>query len=91
MDTLDPAFVRVLRCPETRGSLRLVPADLLRTLVSEYFSPAEMKNMESWDGALLVEDGRGLYPVRGGIAVLLVEELVRIPESLAVALLAKVK
>lgn len=91
METLDPAFVGVLRCPVTRSSLRWVSADFLRTLVPGHFPQAESEKMEHWDGALLVEDGRGLYPVRGGIPVLLAEELVRIPESLAVVLLAAVK
>lgn len=91
MDTLDPTFVGVLRCPVTRVSLRLVSADLLRILVAAPLSCVLKQKTAGWDGGLLREDGRGLYPVRGGIPILLSEELVEVPEGLAVVWLAAVR
>jgi uncharacterized protein YbaR (Trm112 family) len=69
MEIPSPLFVRVLRCPLTGLSLQFIPRDALPGLGL----PAEACG--NWSGALLRADARAVFPVRGGIPVLLAEEL----------------
>ena len=81
MDALSPAFVGVLRCPVTRSPLRWIPCGLWIGEGGSCLGPILEKTV-GWDGGLLREDGKGMYPVRGGIPVLLAEEFVEIPEGM---------
>jgi uncharacterized protein YbaR (Trm112 family) len=66
------SFVSALRCPLSAQRLVEVPAESLALLG---FGGVRS---EGWSGALLREDRRVVYPVRGGIPVLLGEERVAI-------------
>jgi uncharacterized protein YbaR (Trm112 family) len=72
MPLLDSQFVGLLRCPESRSPLREISLEQLGTL------GLSAGQCASWDAGLLRGDGCGVYPLRGGIPVLLVEELVRL-------------
>lgn len=92
MEALSAAFVSVLRCPVTRGPLRWIPCGLWEGGAGGVKGEAEFREVVSgWDGGLLREDGEGMYPVRGGIPVLLAEEFVKIPEILRPAFCGYVK
>ncbi|MEI6715833.1 MAG: hypothetical protein WCO60_18940 [Verrucomicrobiota bacterium] len=83
MEALSADFVSVLRCPVTRGPLRWIPRGLWEGLeVGETGMAAFEQTVSGWEGGLMREDGEGMYPVRGGIPVLLAEEFVKIPEIL---------
>ena len=63
-------FSSLLRCPLTRLPVRLVlPSDFAEVGLAIGFETL------GWTGALVRADGRAAYPVRGGIPVLLAEEL----------------
>ncbi len=70
MPVLDSRFVGLLRCPASQLPLREASLDELAALG---LTP---DRRDGWDGGLLRADGRGAYPLRRGIPVLLVEELV---------------
>jgi uncharacterized protein YbaR (Trm112 family) len=61
----DERLLAFLRCPQTRQTLTLAPAALLARLVEPGGKPLE--------AGLLRADGAVLYPIRGGIPVLLPE------------------
>ena len=69
-------FCSLLRCPLTRLSVRLV---LPAGFASEGL--AEGQQTAGWTAALVRSDGRAAYPVRGGIPVLLAEELHPLAEA----------
>ncbi len=70
--SLPLTFVAALRCPLSAQRLEALPADSLKAL-----GFAGLRT-EGWSGALLTEDRRALYPVRGGIPVLLGEERITV-------------
>ncbi len=70
MPFLDSRFVGLLRCPAAHLPLREASLDQLACL------GLTQKQVEGWDAGLLRADGRGVYPLRKGIPVLLQEELV---------------
>jgi uncharacterized protein YbaR (Trm112 family) len=70
MPFLDSEFLSLLRCPCSRLPLREASLEQLASL-----GFAE-RRCTGWDAGLLRTDGSGVYPVRGGIPVLLAEELV---------------
>lgn len=70
MPLLDSRFVGLLRCPAGHLPLREASLEQLASL------GLTREQAKGWDAGLLRTDGRGVYPLRGGIPVLLVEELV---------------
>lgn len=70
MPDLDSRFVGLLRCPASQSPLREASLEELAAL------GLDAGRCGGWDGALLRADGGGAYPLRKGIPVLLVEELV---------------
>lgn len=76
MPFLDSRFVDLLRCPASRLPLREAS---LEQLVSLGLS---RQRCHGWDAGLLRADGQGAYPLRKGIPVLLVEELVPLESAL---------
>lgn len=66
-NALDTPFVSALRCPATGQSLTFLSVD--------HPSLASVPARELGEGILLCADGMGFYPVRGGLPVLLAEEL----------------
>ncbi len=80
MTVSDNLLVRLI-CPETKQTVKLASADLLRDINSRI----EQGNLKNRGGevvdaplqaALVREDGAVLYPVRDGISVMLHEEAI---------------
>ena len=76
MPFLDSQFVGLLRCPASKSPLREISLEQLHTLG---FKPEQCL---SWDAGLLRADGGGVYPLRGGIPILLAEELVPLGDAM---------
>ena len=62
---IDPELLALLRCPETKQTLRVA-------------TPEELARVNLQAG-LVREDGRVIYPIQDGIPVLLREEAVTVP------------
>ena len=74
-------LISLLRCPQTRGSLRLAERDLVEKLNARIGRKAlEDQRGErvtrKLDGALVREDDAVAYPVRGGIYDLLIDDAI---------------
>jgi uncharacterized protein YbaR (Trm112 family) len=69
MPYLDAQFVALLRCPASRSPLKEASLEQLGRLG---LTPEQCTG---WDAGLLRTDGRGAYPLRKGIPVLLAEAL----------------
>ena len=78
---VSPELIRLLCCPETHQEVRLADNALLARLNRE-ITLGQLKNRtgrpvrHQLDGGLLREDGKLLYPVRGEIPVMLIEEAI---------------
>ena len=78
---MDPEMLRILCCPETHQPLRPAPEDLVASL-NERIGQGNVRNRsgkavtERCEAGLLREDGKALYPVRGGLPILLVAEAI---------------
>ena len=74
-----PELLEILRCPETHQKLSLAPADLIAKLNSQ-ISARQIRNHagklveQPLEGGLVREDGAVLYPIRGKLPVLLIDE-----------------
>ena len=72
-------LLEILRCPETHQKLSLAPADLIARLNSQ-ISARQVRNRagkvleEPLEGGLLREDGAVLYPIRGKLPIMLIDE-----------------
>lgn len=78
---IDPDFLKILRCPESRQPLSLADG----TLVSKFntaIAAGSLKNRagqpvaRACDGALLRQDGKVAYLICSGIPVLLPDEAI---------------
>ena len=78
-----PELLEILRCPETHQKLSLAPADLIAKLNSQ-ISARQIRNRagklveQALEGALVREDGAILYPIRGKLPILLIDEAIPI-------------
>ena len=79
MTELDKDLLAILVCPETKDPVTLADADL----VSRVNAAIEGGKVTSRDGqavsraldaALVRQDGKVVYPVRGGIPIMLIDE-----------------
>ena len=66
----DASLLPLLCCPQTGQPLSLAPAALLAGRID--------REGRALEAALLRADGAVLYPIRGGIPVLLVEEAIAV-------------
>lgn len=79
---IDPTLLSILACPETKKNLELADENLIskvNTAIAEgkLTNRLQQKVTENLDGGLLrVGDNRYLYPIRNGIPMLLIEELI---------------
>ena len=76
---MNPALLEILCCPETRQPLRIAPSEVLTALnqrirAGGVRTHAGQPVTEPCEAGLLREDGRVLYPVRGGLPILLIAE-----------------
>jgi len=76
---IDAELLKMLRCPETRQEVHLAEPSLIERL-NRKIQASELPNRggqpvkEKIDGGLVRADGKFLYPIRGNIHVLLVDE-----------------
>ena len=81
---MDPDLIKILCCPESRQPLRLAEPGLVGQLNTRIASGEQLNRAgatihEPIQGGLLREDGKFLYPVRGGIPILLIDEALPVP------------
>jgi uncharacterized protein len=76
---IDLELLKILRCPETHQELRVADGALLERLNAE-IAAGTVKNRagavvkEKLDGGLVRSDGKYVYPVRGNLPIMLVDE-----------------
>lgn len=76
---LDKDLLAILACPETKEPVSLADDGLLGR-VNAAIAAGRMKNRDGQaiekplDAGLVRQDGKLLYPVRGGIPIMLIEE-----------------
>ena len=76
-----PELLELLRCPETHRRLRPAPPELLQTL-NDKIASRRLQNRagkiveQQLDGGLVREDGSVLYPIRGNLPIMLLDEAI---------------
>ena len=78
---IDDELLKILRCPDTRQELRVADRALLERLNQKIQSEVLSNRggqpvKEKLDGGLVRTDGKFLYPIRGNIPVMLVDEAI---------------
>lgn len=82
---MDPFLLEILVCPDTRGNLALAPETLLAEL-NAAIDKGRLHNRggrrvsDRLDAALVRHDNVVCYPVRGDMALLLVDEQVALSQ-----------
>ena len=76
---IDPDLLKILCCPETHQELRLAEPAVIAKLNGQILAGtltnrAGQPVKEKLDGGLIRADAKFLYPVRGKIPVMLVDE-----------------
>jgi uncharacterized protein YbaR (Trm112 family) len=74
-------LLQILRCPETRQTLTIAGADVIERLNGAVTSGGLKTRggkpiTEKIDGGLIREDRKFLYPIRGKIPVMLIDEAI---------------
>jgi uncharacterized protein YbaR (Trm112 family) len=76
-----PELLELLRCPETHQRLRAAPAELLQR-INAGISQRQLQNRagktleQPLEDALVREDDAVVYPVRGNLPIMLLDEAV---------------
>ncbi len=82
---IDPEFLKLLRCPETRQTLNIAEPAVVRSL-NDRIQAGKAQNRggakleQACEAGLVREDGRYLYPIRDGIPVMLIAESVALKD-----------
>jgi len=80
---LDKDLLEILACPETKEPVALADAALV-TRVNAAIQAGKVRSRDGqavtrpMDGALVRKDRKVLYPVRGGIPIMLIDESILI-------------
>lgn len=83
---IDPKILTLIRCPLDGQSLELATAKLI-THLNEQIEAGELRDraeglvQEPMDAALVTADGKRVYPARGGIPTLVVDNAIEISSS----------
>ena len=81
MSLLDPGLLKILCCPETHQPVSEADAALVADL-NNRIDRGSLRNRAGkpvngkFDGGLLRQDGKVLYPIRNRIPIMLVEEAI---------------
>lgn len=81
---IKPELLNILRCPETHQKLTLAEAALV-VKINDAIGTKRLCNRaghaisEKIDGGLLREDGKFLYPIRGTLPIMLIDEAIALP------------
>jgi len=76
-----PELLELLRCPETHQKLTFAPPDLLARL-NMRIKEGKLRNRagkaveELLEGGLVCLDGTVLYPIRGNLPIMLIDEAI---------------
>jgi uncharacterized protein YbaR (Trm112 family) len=76
---LDKDLLEILACPETKEPVNMADAELV-TRVNGAIEAGKVTSRDgnaverTLDGGLLRQDGKVLYPIRGGIPIMLIDE-----------------
>jgi uncharacterized protein YbaR (Trm112 family) len=80
---IDPDLLKIMCCPETHQPLAIAEPPLIDKL-NQQITGGQLRNRvgqavkEKIDGGLVREDGKYLYPIRGNIPVMLIDEAIPI-------------
>ena len=78
---VDPELLKIMCCPETHQPIALAEPSVIEQL-NQQIAAGQLKNRagqpvkEKIDGGLVREDKKFLYPVRGNIPVMLIDEAI---------------
>ncbi len=78
---MEAALLEILRCPETHQTLRLADPALVRS-INEKIESNTLKNrggqnlVEKIDSGLIRDDQKFIYPIRGRIPIMLIDEAI---------------
>jgi uncharacterized protein YbaR (Trm112 family) len=81
----EPDLLKILCCPETHQQLRGAGTGLVEQL-NRQIAAGQLRNRAgasvnaALDAGLVRADGKVLYPIRGGIPVMLVDEAIPLPD-----------
>lgn len=79
---ISPDLLSILCCPETHQRVSLAPPAVLDRVWAEKLPDRRgTPPAAPLEGGLLREDGALLYPIRGEIPIMLVEEAIPLPPS----------
>ena len=80
---IDPELLKIMCCPETHQPIAPAESALIEEL-NQQIAIGQIKNRagqvvkEKIDGGLVREDRKFLYPIRGNIPVMLIDEAIPI-------------
>ena len=83
---ISPELLKILRCPESHQKLRIAEPELLKQL-NERIAARKLQNRagktveQPLEAALVREDGAMLYPIRGKLPIMLIDEALSLAAS----------
>jgi uncharacterized protein YbaR (Trm112 family) len=81
---IDSELMKILCCPETRQGLRPAERAVVEKL-NQQIGAGQLRNRagatvkEALEGGLVRADGKYVYPVRGNLPIMLVDEAIELP------------